>query len=158
MWIFSAILIISEVRIFIKVTSALVCMIDLIVCWVILTLFKSVNWSLYSCLRELHMCSLCLISSSTEFYFDKDFVTKIACFNDQPHLCDETSTLMRVSVEFSDSGFWWSSDEDEFCSNVISESELWSWWALSLSSDCDEFSSEFSASELFVIFCSECFS
>ena len=104
------------------------------------------------------MHSLCLISSSTEFCFDKDFVTKIACFSDQSHLCDETLTLMRVSVEFSDSGFWWLSSEDESCSNVISESELWSWQTLSLSSSHDEFSSEFSALELFVVSHSECFS
>ena len=70
------------------------------------------------------MCSLYLTGSSTKFYFDKDFVTKIACFSDQSHLCDETLTLMRVNIEFSDSDFWWSSDEDRFCSNMISESEL----------------------------------
>ena len=104
------------------------------------------------------MCSLCLADSSTKFYFNKDFIAKIACFSDWPHLCDETSTLMRVGVKFSDSDFWWSSDRDEFCSNVISESELWSWWALSLSSDCDKFSSEFSASELFIVSHLECFS
>ena len=73
-------------------------------------------------------------------------------------MCDETSTLMRVSVEFSDSDFWWSSDEDEFCSNVISKSELWSWQTLSLSSNCDKFSSEFLTLELFVVSHSECFS
>ena len=46
---------------------------------------------------------LCLISLSAEFYFDKDFITKIACFSDQSYLHNEILTLIRVDVEFSDS-------------------------------------------------------